>query len=225
VTDGGAALLLDCGSGVVSQLGRVHSPLDLEGIVVSHAHPDHVVDLFAMQALLRYAPEGPAPPMRLWGPAGLMDRMACLLSEHGSAELREAFATEALAAFEPFDVGSLRVRPVPVDHGEDAFALIVAGSGTLCYTGDAPFGSALVEAAQGADVLLAEATLPELYAGIAPHMTATEAATVAAEAGVRMLVLTHLWPTTDRDTMRREAQEVFDGEIMLASELLEVAVA
>ena len=51
----------------------------------------------------------------------------------------------------------------------------------------------------GADLLLAEATLPEAYAGAAPHMTASQAGELAREAGARALVLVHVWPTNDRD--------------------------
>jgi ribonuclease BN (tRNA processing enzyme) len=224
VVDGDTAMLLDCGNGVVSQLGLVYPPLEIDGIVVSHAHPDHIADLFAMQALLRYAPEGPAPPMPLWGPPGLLDRMSCLLSDHGASELADAFAEEALTARDSFRVGGVEVRAFPVEHGEGAFGLVVTGSGKLCYTGDAPFGPELVEAARGADVLLAEATLPRRYAGMAPHMTASEAATVAADACANTLVLTHVWPTSDRDAMLREAREVFSGDVLLAEELLEVPI-
>ena len=66
-----------------------------------------------------------------------------------------------------------------VCHGVETFALRIEGaSGTLAYTADSAYCDELVEAATGADVLLAEATLPAVFAGAAPHMTGTEAGRV-----------------------------------------------
>ena len=92
------------------------------------------------------------------------------------------------------------------------------GEATLCYTADTAPGERALAAARGCDLLLAEATLPQEYAGAAPHLTASEAAKLAHDAGAKCLVLTHVWPTNDRDTMVRLASEVFAGEIHIAEE-------
>lgn len=77
----------------------------------------------------------------------------------------------------------------------------------------------LAPLAQGAHTLLAEATL----AGGAPghhdpvtHLSAEQAAQVAARAGVSRLVLTHFWYTADRDLAVREAASCFTGEVQAA---------
>jgi ribonuclease BN (tRNA processing enzyme) len=50
------------------------------------------------------------------------------------------------------------------------------------------------------------------------HADAEEAATVAANAGVETLVLTHLLPYRDRDEIRESARAVFDGNIVIAED-------
>jgi ribonuclease BN (tRNA processing enzyme) len=55
-------------------------------------------------------------------------------------------------------------------------------------------------------------------------MTAREAANVADEAGVATLVLTHIWPTTDRGAILEEAGTVFGGEILVAEESMRIVV-
>jgi len=40
----------------------------------------------------------------------------------------------------------------------------------------------------------------------------------AREAGAGLLLLTHIWPTSDREISRAQAAEEFDGPVELATE-------
>ena len=226
VTHGPTAVLLDCGNGVLSNLARVMDPVRLDAVFVTHAHVDHFADAYALQAALRYSPDGPLPPMPLYLPAGLFERMAAVLTDRGAAEFAEAFDVRLLEAGAPVVVGDLTVVPAEVDHIDPTYALRVsAGGALLCYTSDSAPGESVLAAARGADVLLAEATLPPAFEGRAPHMTPAQAAEVARGVGARTLVLTHLWPTVDRAAAAREAGERFGGRVIVAEELDTVDVA
>jgi ribonuclease BN (tRNA processing enzyme) len=219
VEGGGARVLFDCGNGVLAKLARVLDPLTIDAVFITHGHPDHFVDLYALQALLRYAPEGPAPSLPLWVPNGLFERMQALLSDRGRTELFEAFRCSELTAGEAVQVHGLTVTPCPVEHTSPTFALVAEADGVrLCYTADTAPTEGVVAAARGADLLLAEATLPEAYAGRAPHLTAAQAGALARDADVSALVLTHVWPTNDRSAMVVEAAAEFDGPVSVASE-------
>lgn len=82
------------------------------------------------------------------------------------------------------------------------------------------------ELADGADMLVIESTFLSDDAALAAefgHMTARQAAHVAAECGVRTLVLTHFSQRyTDPTAFEREAREVFDGELHVAEDLMRV---
>lgn len=216
---GGAAVLFDCGNGVLSNLYSVGDPYGLDAVFVTHNHPDHYVDLYSMQSMLRYAPQGPVGPVAMYSPGDLYDRMQGLLSERGALEFREAFADARLTDGDSIDVGDLRVTPMAVEHTTPTFALVAEADGVrLCYTADTRTGDAVLRAARGADLLVAEATLPETYLGRSPHMTASEAGILAREAGAGALVMVHVWPTNDRDEMARLAAEQFDGPVAVARE-------
>lgn len=87
-----------------------------------------------------------------------------------------------------------------------------------------------VRLAEGADLLVIEATFLDGDAGLAEryrHLTAGQAGMVAARAGVRRLVLTHISERYDRDDDARFVEQAaahFDGEIVLAQDLTRVAV-
>ncbi|HEX9094140.1 MAG TPA: MBL fold metallo-hydrolase [Coriobacteriia bacterium] len=225
VEGGGARVLFDVGNGALANLACVTDPLSLDAVFLSHGHPDHLGDMYALQAMLRYAPEGPAPALTVFAPAGVLDRAAGLLDGHGATEFHQAFDGRDLVAGAPVRIAGLTVTPLAVDHEGSTFALVADADGRrLCYTSDTRYGDAVLAAAAGADLLLAEATLPDAYAGRAPHMTASEAGALASAVGARALVVTHLWPTTHRGEILERAEAAFDGPVTVAVELLSLVV-
>jgi len=220
VEGGGARVLFDCGNGTIANLARVEDPVGLDAVFVTHNHVDHYADIYALHAALQFAPDGPRGPVPLYAPPGLAHVIKGLLSERGAESFDEAFVAMPLEAGVPVTIGELTVTPIAVEHTEPTFALVTdADDARFTYTSDtAPCGGAR-EAAKDADLLLAEATLPEAYAGAAPHMTATEAGQLAKESGARALALVHVWPTNDRAEMARLATEAFGATVVVADEL------
>lgn len=226
VEDEGTTLLVDCGNGALANAASVTDVTSLDAVVISHAHPDHFADLYTLQAALRFAPEGPVGSLPLYLPEGLWERLGALLSERGRAQLDETFEPHTLVAGHELDLGGIKVLPHPVDHDGLTFAFMIeAGGARLAYTADTRDGQAVRDAVNGCDVLLADCTLPEEYAGKVPHMTAAEAGALANDSGAGMLLLTHLWPTADHERMLRRAAAVFTGEVFLAEELMTVEIA
>jgi ribonuclease BN (tRNA processing enzyme) len=210
VQEGSTSLLLDCGNGVLGNLARYLPLQRVDAVVLSHLHPDHFSDLYPfLLQRTRFA------PLRVHAPPGAQrkfDPWFDLLSNN-PALYRNALDLVEYTPRVPFKVGSLKVEPFPVEHSVPAYGFRVgSGKRTLAYSGDARQSDALVELARDAHLFLCEATLQEGVGDaefnrrqLQAHMTARQAGEVAAKAGCRALVLTHLLYYLDAQVSRDQA--------------------
>lgn len=226
IESGDTTVMLDCGNGTIANASALIDVTSLDAVLVSHMHTDHFLDLYALQAALRFAPDGPIGSLPIHLPEGLWERMKALLDESGAVHLEESFEPHVLRDGHKVEFGGVTVTPRQVDHDGPTFAFIVEGDdATIAYTADTRDGEAVRKAVAGCDVLVAECTMPKEYAGKAPHLSAAEAASIGNEAGADVLMLTHLWPTADHQRMLAEAAAIFDGQVMLADEILTIETA
>lgn len=98
----------------------------------------------------------------------------------------------------------------------------------IVYTGDTRPCDSILMASKGADVLIHDSTLASdqgEWAKESKHSTAFEAATLAKEAGVDRLVLTHISSryTDDVSPLLKEAQTVYES-VIIAEDLMEIDI-
>jgi ribonuclease BN (tRNA processing enzyme) len=210
----GFRLLVDPGYATVPRLFGLLPAAEVDAVLVTHGHPDHCADLNPLLRA-RVLPETGAPPLPVWALPGALDKVLALDGRPllaGSYELHDLGPATA--------IGPFAVRAVPLTHFVPNLGVrLTAGGTTLAYTGDAAPDDALLDLARDADVLLAEAS----FATTAPEKqraglnTAATVGAQAAAAGVRHLVLTHLFPTTDPEAALAAARESFAGPIDVAT--------
>jgi ribonuclease BN (tRNA processing enzyme) len=120
-------------------------------------------------------------------------------------------------------VAGVALRARSVDHPCEAYALrLEHGGRSLVYSGDTGPCDGLVELAQGADVLLCEATWPhvtEWWSQPPPgvHLSGRQAGEHAAAAGVGRLLLTHVPAWFDGNQLLAEAKAAFGGSVELVA--------
>lgn len=225
VRHGGFSLMLDAGSGTLARLQRYEEIRDLGAVLVSHGHPDHMADLYPLFYARHYGGQGP-PGLPLFAPDGFMGRLDALMSEDAQAAMRRAFEVRELSGGERFEVGPFSIETRLMAHiGDPALGFRIEAEGAaLAYSGDTGPCDELVDLARDADLLLAEATWQDGVEDGPFHLSARQAGEHAAEAGARRLLLTHIWPTRDRERSRREAAEGFSGTVEVATEDMRVEV-
>lgn len=220
----GFRVVLDLGYGAAGRLFEHLGAADgrgVDAVVVTHRHPDHMVDLHALFRARWFGARGEAP-VPVYAAKGV--RQVLLALEDGwPDDLDAVFAWHPLPG--SYDVGPFRLTSYDLPHWvPNAGVRLESDELTVAYSGDSGPSDRLADLAAGADLLVCEATDRHQQAKVPPatrsglHLDSGGAARTASAAGAHRLLLTHFWSGNDRERSRREAATIFDGPVDLAEE-------
>lgn len=198
----GFNLLLDAGSRAVTELEHELSPNDLDAIILSHYHEDHIADLGALRQYRQLQTVKPEM-LPIYGHQENEYEFLKLSLENVSEGI--AYDVENGTSVGPFDIQFLKtVHPVICY----AMRIVERATGqVLIYTGDTGYFAELVDFSKDADILLADVYFFKDKAKMPNHLSSVEAGEIAAQANVKKLILTHLPQVGDLQVLREEAQE------------------
>jgi ribonuclease BN (tRNA processing enzyme) len=215
-------IILDCGSGINSLL---KFPDDLKNlhVIISHLHRDHYTDLFnLLYASLVFNRQG-----RLENEINIYLPGTPKLTYEDILGEKDSYAKyEIITEDKEIIINNLKITFSKNDHPVETYSIKVTdGNQTIVYTSDISYSSKdkLVQFSKDADILISDSSLliSHGFPEICNHLTAKQAATIAKEANVKKLVLTHFWPEEDLNNYLNEAKEVFDN-VIVAEEKLEI---
>jgi ribonuclease BN (tRNA processing enzyme) len=232
VESGATRVVVDLGPGTFPELRRHVDYRLMDGVVVSHGHLDHILDLLTLRYALAYNPVPASRRLPLWLPPGgvaLLDRLAeAITDDRESSEFLSVFEVRQYDPDALLTIGELEFRFYPTVHYVPCWAARISNGsdGDLFYTADSGPAANLASAARGSHVIVAEGTegsgSQEAFASRG-HMTPAEAGTLAREAGATALVLSHLWAEDDPFRALREASLTFGRDVELATPGLSVS--
>lgn len=189
VQSGSYNLLLDCGSGALISLEKVLDPLQLDAVLLSHYHADHVADVGVLQHYWQLrAGERKESMLPIYGHE---------LDKANFSKLNWPDSTVA-RKYDPdklLDLGPLEVKFMPVQHPVAAFAMRVTEKETghnFVFTADTRFFSELINFSLGTDLLITDTNFLHQPTGPKWHLTATETGMLAQKAQVKQLLMSHL---------------------------------
>ena len=218
-------VLIDCVINPIHHLAKLGIKFnDITDLVLTHFHPDHVsgVPLFLMDMWLR----GRKKLINIYGLHYTLDRMERLMEFYSWSEWPDFFpvAFHRLPASElvpVMDCDEFSIVSSPVHHMIPTIGLRVDFKDTrrrLAYSCDTEPCEAVVSLADGADVLIHEAS-----GATRGHSSAAQAGEIASKAEVGKLYLIH-YPTGEfaNGDLVKEARQTFQGDVALAEDLMSV---
>ncbi|MBM6617183.1 MBL fold metallo-hydrolase [Bacillus suaedaesalsae] len=207
-------LLIDCGSGVISQLQNYIQPEELDAVILSHYHNDHVSDIGALQyaRLIKGYIGISMPTLPIYGHKE---------DQEGFKKLTYNQITKGIT-YNPnikLEIGPFSITFLKTKHPVTCYAMrIEISTTTIVYTADSSFKEDFIPFCKNADLLICECNL---YAGMdgtkAGHMTSEDAGRLAQEANITNLLLTHLPHFGEHGDLVEQAKTIFKGNVSLAS--------
>ena len=211
-------VLVDCGTGVFERLRAVLPPEELTGVVISHLHFDHWADLIPFRYYLNFDARPPVRP-GLHLPPGAIEKLQ-KVTDPIDPEPRfftDVFETSEYDPRGELRVGELRIAFRQTLHPIETYALkLMYEEKTIVYSADTGWTESMGDFARGADLFICEATWGTEKGRADIHLSAAEAGRLAALAGAKKLLLTHLAEPKAEDAVRA-AREEYSGPVEYAA--------
>jgi len=241
--------LVDAGRGATMRIAATGLKYEnMRGVFITHLHSDHTAglpDVFTTSWQFGRK----TTPLPLYGPEGIKQLADAILQFfaydiHIRRDLVErhpaagaTIDTHVVREGVVYDDGTVRVTAFKEEHApvEPAFGYrFESGGHSIVISGDTRPNANLIRFAKGADVLVIESYLPGFFERVdkpevaakldAYHTRADQAGEVAAAAGVKRLVLTHLMPPGDDAAFLKNAGKAFHGPIIVGSDLKTITI-
>jgi len=212
-----ACILLDCGNGVLARLLNYKALEDIDAIILSHLHSDHVSDMLVLRYALDILKKRGRwlKPLTVYAPQ-MPDNV------WRDLHFNDVFDLQPISADLEVKIGSVRISFEKMVHPVPTFATKFEdiNGRIFVYSGDTSENDALIKFSSGCDMLLCDGGLlaPEKTSPNAPHLSAKEAAMTASCAGAKAFLLTHLWFEHDEELYKDEAR-VYYSDVQIAREL------
>ncbi len=213
LTAKGKNILLDCGSGVLSSLANYINFEDLDAVVLSHYHADHMSDIYPLQ----YA-------IDLLIRRGKRQEALLIYGHNDEAvfhtlNYKEACIAKPIKEGNDQNIGGVSFKFFKTKHQKTCHAMRVeVDEKVMVYTGDTGWMEELAEFARHTDLLICETSLFNQQKGLNEgHLTAGEAGRIAYISNAKELLITHFPHEGNIEELQHQAQEEFRGSPVLTA--------
>lgn len=210
----GFVMILDMGSGALSKLPNYVQISDINALIISHYHTDHIADIGVLQhaKLVQYYTTGDERELPIYG--HIEDMEAFNRLNHDFTKAIPYHPNETMK------LGPFFIRFLKTKHSVPCYGMrITDGDNTIIYTADTAFQESWIPFCKDADLLLADTNFyATMDAASSGHMTSEEVGKIAEAANVKEVILTHLPHFGDHQQLIKETQNVYSNKVTLAYE-------
>ncbi|MFJ7827873.1 MBL fold metallo-hydrolase [Psychrobacillus sp. NPDC096623] len=212
LTHEGFSLLMDCGSGVLSELQNYIDLNDINHVVLTHYHYDHFSDIgaYLFSRLVNTQLSRTTEELSVYGPA-----------DEGMQKQVEAVAYSRFISFNEksqLEIGPFTCTFMKNIHPVVTYSIKIECAGkSIVFTSDSSFTEDLVSFAADSDLLITECSLYEGMDGAGSgHMTSEHAGILAYQSKAKRVLLTHLPHFGDLNDLVVSAKKQGNESIELA---------
>ncbi|MGZ3536202.1 MAG: MBL fold metallo-hydrolase, partial [Thermodesulfobacteriota bacterium] len=119
----------------------------------------------------------------------------------------------------------LKILSKPMAHISESvgYRIEFKDGKSITVSGDTDYCQNIIDLAQGVNVLVLECSFPD-GKKVEGHLTPALAGRIASESRCRKLILYHLYPICDQYDILMQCRKVYQGEVLLAEDLMKVTI-
>lgn len=222
-----SSLLIDSGAGVLRRmLGVGITYRDVDLLLYTHIHPDHISDLVPLLFACKYAELPREKDLVCVGGPGFKRHFNKLKKANGSwIDAQSYRLTIKEISQRPLSFQDVKIFAKPMAHLPESvgYRIEFEDGKTMAVSGDTDYCGNVVELASSVDLLVLECSFPE-GKKVEGHLTPPLAGRIASESRCRRLLLTHFYPICDQFDMVGECRQFYQGEVILAEDLMKIKI-
>lgn len=220
-------LLIDSGSGTLRRMlevGVTYRDVDL--LLYTHIHPDHVSDLVPIIFATKYGELPREKDLLCVGGPGFKSYFEKLKNLYGSwIEPKSYRLTVKEISEEPLFCRDLRILSKPMAHISESigYRIEFKDGKSMAVSGDTDYCQNIIDLALKVDLLVLECSFPD-EKKVEGHLTPSLAGRIAMESHCKRLLLTHFYPVCDQFDIAGECKKIYQGEIILGEDLMRIKI-
>jgi ribonuclease BN (tRNA processing enzyme) len=220
-------VLIDSGPGALREMLKVGVTYrDIDMILYTHIHPDHVSDLVPIIFATKYADLPREKELFCIGGPGFKSYFEKLKWLYGqwidpqSYPLTVKEISEGAVLYR-----DLKISSKPMAHISESvgYRIEFEDEKTMAVSGDTDYCQNMIDLAFEVDLLVLECSFPD-GKKVEGHLTPSLAGRIGLESHCKKLLLTHLYPVCDEFDIVNQCKQFYQGQIILGEDRMRIQI-
>jgi ribonuclease BN (tRNA processing enzyme) len=220
-------VVIDSGSGTLRRMleaGITYRDVDI--LLYTHIHPDHVSDLVPILFACKYSDLPREKDLLCIGGPGFRHYVDQIRGIYGRwIEPQSYHLTVDEISEMPVSFRDLKILSKPVAHMPESvgYRIELKDGKSVAISGDTDYCRNVIDLALEVDLLVLECSFPD-GKKIDGHLTPSLAGRIGSESRCKTLLLTHLYPICDQIDILKQFRQVYKGELILGEDLMRIEI-